>query len=98
MCLRWYRAQVYYREAVGAFVVFDITRPKTFENIQKWKKDIDSKVFIIDMLGGVECVHTPFLPLQVTLNDSRPIPVVLLANKVGAVVAHLCVFTGLILW
>lgn len=52
--------RVYYREAVGAFVVFDITRPKTFENIQKWKKDIDSKV---------------------TLNDSRPIPVVLLANK-----------------
>jgi len=52
--------RVYYKEAVGAFVVFDVTRVSTFEAVQKWKSDIDAKVF---------------------LSDSRPIPVVLLANK-----------------
>ncbi len=36
--------RVYYREAVGAFVVFDVTRVATFEAVQKWKNDIDSKV------------------------------------------------------
>ncbi len=55
--------QVYYKEAVGAFVVFDVTRVATFEAAAKWKSDIDSKVRV-----GVE---------------ERPIPVVLLANKVS---------------
>lgn len=36
--------RVYYREAVGALIVFDVTRPKTFDAVAKWKKDIDSKV------------------------------------------------------
>lgn len=38
--------QVYYKEAVGAFVVFDVTRIASFEAVQKWKNDIDSKVTI----------------------------------------------------
>ena len=36
--------RVYYKEAVGAFVVFDITRMSTFDAVQKWKSDIDEKV------------------------------------------------------
>ena len=36
--------RVYYREAVGAFVVFDVTKPSTFEAINKWKTDLDTKV------------------------------------------------------
>jgi len=36
--------RVYYKEAVGAFVVFDVTRKVTFDNAAKWKSDIDSKV------------------------------------------------------
>jgi len=36
--------RVYYREAVGAFVVFDATRPRTLDNVLKWKEDIDQKV------------------------------------------------------
>uniref|UniRef100_UPI00358EDE3E ras-related protein Rab-32-like isoform X1 n=1 Tax=Myxine glutinosa TaxID=7769 RepID=UPI00358EDE3E len=36
--------RVYYKEAVGALVVFDITRSTTFEAIAKWKHDLDSKV------------------------------------------------------
>ena len=54
--------RVYYKEAVGAFVVFDVTRTNTFENTEKWKGDIDGKV-----------------DLSV---DHKPIPMVLLANKV----------------
>ncbi|XP_041106244.1 ras-related protein Rab-32-like isoform X2 [Polyodon spathula] len=36
--------RVYYREAVGAFIVFDMTRGSTFEAVSKWKHDLDSKV------------------------------------------------------
>ncbi|XP_061607184.1 ras-related protein Rab-32 [Phyllopteryx taeniolatus] len=36
--------RVYYREAVGALVVFDSTRASTFDAVLKWKDDLDSKV------------------------------------------------------
>ncbi|XP_061660266.1 ras-related protein Rab-38 [Syngnathoides biaculeatus] len=52
--------RVYYREAVGALVVFDSTRASTFDAVLKWKDDLDSKV---------------------TLNNGKPVPAVLLANK-----------------
>lgn len=35
---------VYYREAVAAFIVFDLTRQSTFDSIATWKADIDAKV------------------------------------------------------
>ncbi|KAL5493152.1 hypothetical protein EMCRGX_G014289 [Ephydatia muelleri] len=38
--------RVYYKEAVGAFVVFDVTRLATFEAVQTWKKDLDNKVLL----------------------------------------------------
>ncbi|XP_029449899.1 ras-related protein Rab-32 [Rhinatrema bivittatum] len=38
--------RVYYKEAVGAFVVFDVTRGSTFEAVSKWKNDLDSKVHL----------------------------------------------------
>ena len=40
--------RVYYKEAVGAFIVFDVTRASTFEAVQKWKNDLDSKVQLAD--------------------------------------------------
>ncbi len=40
--------RVYYKEAVGAFIVFDVTRVSTFEAVQKWKNDLDSKVHLPD--------------------------------------------------
>lgn len=40
--------RVYYKEAVGAMVVYDITRPPTFDAVHKWKMDIDNKVFLPD--------------------------------------------------
>lgn len=36
--------RVYYREAAGALVVFDVTRASTFDAVLKWKDDLDSKV------------------------------------------------------
>ncbi len=39
-------SRVYYKEAVGAFVVFDVSQPSTLEMAAKWKKEIDSNVFI----------------------------------------------------
>eukprot|EP01091_Cochliopodium_minus_P006721 TRINITY_DN1671_c0_g1_i1.p1 TRINITY_DN1671_c0_g1~~TRINITY_DN1671_c0_g1_i1.p1 ORF type:complete len:146 (-),score=18.92 TRINITY_DN1671_c0_g1_i1:103-540(-) len=40
--------RVYYKEAVGAFVVFDLTRMETFNVVHKWKRDIDDKVKLQD--------------------------------------------------
>lgn len=39
-------SQVYYKEAVGAIIVFDITRLSTFEAVQMWKSGMDSKVLL----------------------------------------------------
>ncbi|XP_078496363.1 ras-related protein Rab-38-like [Lissotriton helveticus] len=36
--------RLYYRDAVGAFIVFDVTRASTFEAVPRWKDDLDSKV------------------------------------------------------
>ena len=41
-------SRVYYKEAVAAFIVFDITRQKTFEDVMSWKTDVDQKVFLPD--------------------------------------------------
>lgn len=38
--------RVYYRDAVGAIIVYDQTNPNSFDNIMKWKMDIDEKVSI----------------------------------------------------
>lgn len=38
--------RVYYKDSVGGLVVFDLTRRSTLESALKWKKDIDSKVFL----------------------------------------------------
>ncbi|XP_067853178.1 ras-related protein Rab-38-like [Heptranchias perlo] len=52
--------RVYYREAVGALIVFDVSRASTFEAVSKWKNDLDTKV---------------------RLQNGKPVPAILLANK-----------------
>ncbi|XP_059174795.1 ras-related protein Rab-32-like isoform X3 [Physella acuta] len=47
--------RVYYKEAVGAFVVFDVTRASTFDAVTKWKGDLDNKVQLADG-SPVPCV------------------------------------------
>lgn len=34
----------YYRYAIGAVIVFDLSRPITFEAVSKWLEDLNSKV------------------------------------------------------
>ncbi|XP_041704164.1 ras-related protein Rab-32 [Coregonus clupeaformis] len=36
--------RLYYKEAMGAFVVFDMTKIETLEAASQWKHDLDSKV------------------------------------------------------
>ncbi|XP_078261654.1 ras-related protein Rab-32-like [Rhinoraja longicauda] len=36
--------RIYYKEAVGAIIVFDISRCSTFEAVLKWKSDLDKNV------------------------------------------------------
>lgn len=38
--------RIYYKDAVAAVVVFDLTDRSTFDAALKWKEDIDSKVFL----------------------------------------------------
>mmetsp|Transcript_1831 Transcript_1831/g.2488 ORF Transcript_1831/g.2488 Transcript_1831/m.2488 type:complete len:218 (-) Transcript_1831:202-855(-) len=59
--------RVYYKEAVGAFVVFDISRQETFEEVKKWKADIDSKVF----LGKGKNIPVVLLANKVDLDTSE---------------------------
>ena len=40
--------RVYYKEARGAFIVFDVTRAESFEAVSKWKLDLDTKVLLPD--------------------------------------------------
>ncbi len=53
--------RVYYKEAVGAVIVFDVTRVSTFEAVQKWKQDIDSKVRVL-WLTTIDKNELAFLP------------------------------------
>ncbi len=38
--------RVYYRYAIAAIIVFDVSRPATFEAVAKWRDDVNSKVVL----------------------------------------------------
>jgi len=38
--------RVYYKFAIAAIIVFDLSRPATFEAITKWRDDVNSKVVL----------------------------------------------------
>ena len=40
--------RVYYKDAVGAIVLFDVTRADTLAVVDKWKADLDGKVVLED--------------------------------------------------
>ena len=62
--------RVYYKEAVGAFIVFDVTRTSTFESVAKWKQDLDAKVQLPDG-SPIPCV---LLANKVSFNQSTSRP------------------------
>lgn len=47
--------RVYYKEAVGAFIVFDVSRVATFDAVAKWKNDLDTKVQLPDG-SSIPCI------------------------------------------
>ncbi|XP_028028376.1 ras-related protein Rab-44 isoform X7 [Bombyx mandarina] len=47
--------RVYYKEAVGAFIVFDVSRVATFDAVVKWKNDLDAKVQLPDG-SAIPCI------------------------------------------
>ena len=40
--------RVYYREAKGCIIMFDLTNRNSFLNVSRWKEDLDSKVWLPD--------------------------------------------------
>eukprot|EP01112_Ceratiomyxa_fruticulosa_P012063 TRINITY_DN3320_c0_g3_i1.p1 TRINITY_DN3320_c0_g3~~TRINITY_DN3320_c0_g3_i1.p1 ORF type:complete len:228 (-),score=36.03 TRINITY_DN3320_c0_g3_i1:158-841(-) len=38
--------RVYYKYAIAAIIVFDLSRPATFEAVTKWREDVNSKVVL----------------------------------------------------
>lgn len=56
--------RVYYREAVGALMVFDVTRASTFDAVLKWKDDLDSKVRRPNKNGGAPFFLLHSVPLR----------------------------------
>eukprot|EP01126_Amoeba_proteus_P011354 TRINITY_DN1456_c0_g2_i12.p1 TRINITY_DN1456_c0_g2~~TRINITY_DN1456_c0_g2_i12.p1 ORF type:complete len:194 (+),score=41.53 TRINITY_DN1456_c0_g2_i12:321-902(+) len=40
--------KIYYRNAVGGVIVFDLSRPSTLNGVSKWKDDVRQKVFLGD--------------------------------------------------
>lgn len=78
--------RVYYREAVGALVVFDVTRASTFDAVLKWKDDLDSKVRPHGGLGAPKIKPQPtavqhvirlscsLSPFRLHRGISKPIP------------------------
>ncbi|KAG0174005.1 rab32, member RAS oncoprotein [Apophysomyces sp. BC1034] len=60
--------RVYYKEALGALVVYDRTRPATFDGVIKWKKDIDEKISLPEAWGGGR------IPVVLLANKSDLVP------------------------
>lgn len=40
--------RVYYRDSKGCIIMFDLSNRNSFLSVPKWKKDLDSKVTLLD--------------------------------------------------
>jgi small GTP-binding protein len=49
-------SKVYYRDSLGALLVYDISRPLTFDTVTKWKEEIDTMVRLPDGEGPIPVV------------------------------------------
>eukprot|EP00008_Paramoeba_atlantica_P003949 CAMPEP_0201493180 /NCGR_PEP_ID=MMETSP0151_2-20130828/36261_1 /ASSEMBLY_ACC=CAM_ASM_000257 /TAXON_ID=200890 /ORGANISM="Paramoeba atlantica, Strain 621/1 / CCAP 1560/9" /LENGTH=240 /DNA_ID=CAMNT_0047880383 /DNA_START=59 /DNA_END=781 /DNA_ORIENTATION=- len=72
----------YYRGACGALIVYDITKRKTFEDVQKWLTDVldhTSRNIIITLVGNkcdLEHLRTITVSEATAYADQRKIPAV----------------------
>lgn len=74
--------RVYYKEAVGAFIVFDVTRSATFDAVVKWKQVRESDYHCKRLFFDFCLIIQQDLDSKVQLPNGSPIPCILLANKV----------------
>ena len=71
--------RVYYKYAHGALIVFDLSRPETFENALSWLSDVTEKLFDErqraindqDQVRNLERGHFPGLPGEKILQYKR---------------------------
>lgn len=69
--------RVYYKDAVGAFIVYDKTNEKTFEGVAKWKSDIENKIQlpngaalpIVLLANKCDLPQESFFPVEKTPED-----------------------------
>ncbi|GAM20220.1 hypothetical protein SAMD00019534_033950 [Acytostelium subglobosum LB1] len=59
--------RVYYKYAIAAIIVFDLTRQTTFEAVTKWRDDINSKV----VLGNQEPIPVLLLANKCDIKDAN---------------------------
>lgn len=68
--------RVYYRDAQGCIVMFDLSKRSTFLSAMKWKKDVDAKCQLSDgsqlpaiLLGNKVRIINYLLIERIVLND-----------------------------
>jgi len=61
--------RVYYKEAVGAIIVFDVTRERTFQAVVKWKADIDENLGSIPVVLFANKIDLAEQPLEKEMMD-----------------------------
>ncbi|CAG8697270.1 14890_t:CDS:2, partial [Cetraspora pellucida] len=81
----------YYKEAVGALIVYDVTRSYTFEGVSKWKSDLDQKVTLPEAWGGGP-IPVVLLANKSDLNHEGP------NTKTDAEISQYCEENGFIKW
>ncbi|ESO85453.1 hypothetical protein LOTGIDRAFT_96617, partial [Lottia gigantea] len=57
--------RVYYKYAIAAIIVFDLSRPATFDSVLKWLNDVNSKV----MLGNEQPVPVMLIANKCDIED-----------------------------
>ncbi|OWF43373.1 ras-related protein Rab-32B-like [Mizuhopecten yessoensis] len=60
--------RVYYKYAIGAIIVFDLSRPATFDSVLKWLNDVNSKV----MLANEQPVPVLLLANKCDIEGAEP--------------------------
>eukprot|EP01062_Namystynia_karyoxenos_P031466 TRINITY_DN23355_c0_g1_i1.p1 TRINITY_DN23355_c0_g1~~TRINITY_DN23355_c0_g1_i1.p1 ORF type:complete len:259 (+),score=89.67 TRINITY_DN23355_c0_g1_i1:106-777(+) len=78
--------RVYYKEAVGAVIVYDISNDSTLESAKQWKTDMDHKVLLPDG-STIPCV---LVANKADLPNKR--------SRTGAQMHHICAENQLAAW
>eukprot|EP01051_Picozoa_sp_SAG22_P012921 SAG22_NODE_1392_length_4514_cov_4.559909_1_plen_246_part_00 len=73
--------KAYYREAVGAIVVYDVTKARSFASVKRWKRELDENVAA---LSGLPPGSDFALPAVLVGNKADLIPAVVSAAAAAA--------------